>query len=263
MATLHVRNVPDPIYEALRERAASSGRSIGAEVVMLLESELGPAAIVHAHRLGGGHRRRQVSSPFDRFGPRAKQAVLDAHEAARSLQSAAVGTEHLLLGVLHDPPTLASAILEAAGVDRDAVLSRIQAAGGEIAAPPSEGLPFSADAKRALEFALRACINLRDLQIEPEHLLQGISQVGDSLGGRILYEAGQSPGKMLKDVVAGRSVDLGGPRFRDISDVFRVLELKGEASDWERELNAFASRGYTLVEIVDGRAIFAVSTPAG
>lgn len=38
MAILHVRNVPDELYERLRERAASQKRSLGAEVVLLLES---------------------------------------------------------------------------------------------------------------------------------------------------------------------------------------------------------------------------------
>jgi len=37
MATLHVRNVPEIVYETLRERARRNGRSINAETIAILE----------------------------------------------------------------------------------------------------------------------------------------------------------------------------------------------------------------------------------
>lgn len=40
MATLHVRNVPDEIYQRLREKAEASNRSLSAEVVVLLRGAL-------------------------------------------------------------------------------------------------------------------------------------------------------------------------------------------------------------------------------
>ena len=51
MATLYVRNMPDDLYALLRTRAHASGRSISAEVVMLLDQA------VHAERF----RRRQAA----------------------------------------------------------------------------------------------------------------------------------------------------------------------------------------------------------
>ena len=41
MATLYVREVPDELYTALRERAEEEGRSISAEAVSLLKRALG------------------------------------------------------------------------------------------------------------------------------------------------------------------------------------------------------------------------------
>lgn len=38
--TLHLRNVPSKVYEALRARAAGSGRSLNAEVVAILREEV-------------------------------------------------------------------------------------------------------------------------------------------------------------------------------------------------------------------------------
>jgi len=42
VATLHVRNIPDDLYERLRLRAAARHRSLSAEIIDLLESTLGP-----------------------------------------------------------------------------------------------------------------------------------------------------------------------------------------------------------------------------
>ena len=44
MATLYVENVPDELYEALRDRAGSNRRSISAETILLLERALPTAA---------------------------------------------------------------------------------------------------------------------------------------------------------------------------------------------------------------------------
>jgi plasmid stability protein len=42
MATLHVRNVPEDVYEALRARAEREGRSINAEAITILREALSP-----------------------------------------------------------------------------------------------------------------------------------------------------------------------------------------------------------------------------
>jgi len=64
MATLHVRNVPDALYERLRLRARTHGRSINSEAIALLgpplaerEGEPIPKAIRRAEVLRAGHRR--------------------------------------------------------------------------------------------------------------------------------------------------------------------------------------------------------------
>src|SRR5919108_3371875 len=102
MATLHVRNVPDDLYELLRERAAGNDRSIGAETCQLLYERLivgggrpRPFAIP-------GRRRRPAGppGPFTRFTTEARAAVVAAQAEARALGHDHVGTEHLLLGVL-------------------------------------------------------------------------------------------------------------------------------------------------------------------
>lgn len=209
MATLHVRNVPEELYELLRERAAANGRSIGAETCQLLYERLVAAAGRPRPFPLPGLRRRPVGrpGPFTRFTPEARQAIVVAQQEARALRHDHVGTDHLLLGVL-DPPS--------AGKLRAGMTPGDSDVEGQI--------PFTPDAKRALELALRSALAEGAPLIEPRHLLTAI-------------EGGDAP-----------------PPPPDPS--VRVVLLEGEADDWEQQLNEVAGLGYELVQIVDRRAIF-------
>jgi hypothetical protein len=225
MATLHVRNVPDDLYELLRERAAENDRSIGAETVQLLQEHL---MATHAAQTLRRLRRRPSSAPgpFTRFTPASRQAVVTAQEQARMLGHDHVGTEHLLLGVLLQAPGLADLSPEDV---------RAQLEPGE--AHPTGQIPFTPDAKKALEHALRAALTHGDAAIEPWHLIIGITST-DSRGCEILRSA---------------KIDLWPPAAPD--PAFRVVLLEGDAESWEKQLNDAAALGYDLVEIVDRRAI--------
>jgi Antitoxin FitA-like, ribbon-helix-helix/Clp amino terminal domain, pathogenicity island component len=210
MATLHVRNVPDELYELLRERAAANGRSIGAETCQLLYERLVAAAGRPRAIPLPGLRRRPVGrpGPFTRFTPEARQAIVLAQQEARALRHDHVGTDHLLLGVLDERSA------------RD-VRARMQPGDAEV-----EGqVPFSPEAKRVLELALRSALGEGAPLIAPRHLLAAIE---------------------------GR--DLPAPPEPD--PAVRVILLDGEPEDWERQLNDEIALGYELVQIVDRRAIF-------
>lgn len=159
MATLHVRNVPDELYELLRERAAANGRSIGAETCQLLFERLVAAAGRPRPFPQLSLRRRPVGrpGPFTRFTPEARRVVMAAQQEACTLRHDHVGTEHLLLGVL-DPPSAQELRERMTPGDADVK--------GQV--------PFTAEAKRALELALRAALAEGAPLIEPRHLLMGI-----------------------------------------------------------------------------------------
>ncbi len=234
MATLHVRNVPDELYELLRERAAGNDRSIGAETCQLLQQALALSfAAQPPRRLPFPSRRRPGIEPFARFTPEARGAVVVAQEEARALGHGHVGTEHLLLGVLAQD-------IEGVGLTVDGVRAQLEP-GDEH---PTGRLSFHAEAKRALELALRASVNQGDHAITPEHMLHGIAGT-ESRGAELLRSA-------TRDVnVPLQSKPLGFP-----DTTFLVVLLEGEAADWESQLNDAAALGYELVEIVDRRAIF-------
>jgi plasmid stability protein len=248
MATLHVRNVPDELYELLRERATTNGRSIGAEAVVLLQSELGTTIRPWRTMFS---RRRHAPTPFHRFTPRARSLVGEAKDEARDLGDSAIGTEHLLLVLLRSSEAIALFTAESAGLDYEQARAAVEGLPRERADVPLEGsLPFTPGAKKAMELALRYCIERGSGQIGPEELLLGIAREDEGFGARILVEAGLDVATLGRGLaVAPRAVPPAG---------FRVVELAGTADDWERQLNSLADQGYELVEIVAGRAIFRV-----
>jgi plasmid stability protein len=225
MATLHVRNVPDDLYELLRERAAENDRSIGAETVQLLQEHL--LATQTSRTLRRLRRRPGVQgSFFNRFTPAARAAVRAAQEEARSLGHDHIGTEHLLLGVLAETEGL---------IDLSHEDVRAQLEPGS--AQPTGVIPFTPTAKQALELALRAALTHGDPAIEPRHLLVGITST-------------QSRGCEL---LRGAKLDLLLTPAPE--PAFRVVPLEGDADAWETQLNDAAALGYELVEVVDRRAI--------
>lgn len=261
MATLHVRNVPDALYEALRENATVNGRSIGAELITVLERDLGASELDlgRARTIPYGRvPRRRGSSPFlSRFNARGRQAVVVAQEEAMSLEAAALAPEHLLLGLMREPETLASLILRGGGLSYEDVRATVEASAVPGGSPAGGGqMRFSPGAKKALELALRESINLRALEIGPEHLMLGVARAGEGVAAGILAARDLDVGTLRATL---RSIEfLPGSEPGATPDGFRVVELSGEASDWERKLNEHAGRGHELVEIVDRRAIFRV-----
>jgi hypothetical protein len=256
VATLHVRNVPDDLYEQLRERAAANGRSIGAEVVVVLERELGHVGSRPWRSMFS--RRRFAPTPFHRFTPQGRSVVAQAKDEAHELRDPAIGTEHLLLALLREHGTVASFVLDSSGLDYEQARSAVAEVQRERVDEPA-GMPFTPGAKKAMELALRYCIELRSSKIGPEHLLLGIAREEDGLGARILAGAGLD----VPTIRQGLAVltELQPYELGVESHGFRVVELTGEAADWEQQLNSLAGRGYELVEIVAGKAIFRVPVP--
>jgi plasmid stability protein len=153
MATLHVRNVPDDLYEALREAAEADGRSIGAQATVFLRGAL-------RHRDEG---RREVGrllaagpSFKGQFAARAKQIVLHAQGIAQRSGADEVTPAHVLLAMLDDPVLRVS--LERGGITDESVRAALPPPAKPRTSPP----PIGADARKMLERALLAALGLDD-----------------------------------------------------------------------------------------------------
>jgi ATP-dependent Clp protease ATP-binding subunit ClpC len=117
--------------------------------------------------------------------------VVQAQEEARTLDQNYIGSEHLLLGLTHENiGGLAAKTLESLGIGRDAVRQRVEEIIGRGSQAPSGHIPFTPEAKKALELSLREAVQLGHQYIGTEHLLLGLIREGDSVAGRVLAELG-------------------------------------------------------------------------
>jgi ATP-dependent Clp protease ATP-binding subunit ClpA/plasmid stability protein len=252
VATLHVRNVPDPLYEALRECADSAGRSIGAQAVEILMAALAP------HRMGRGVLRRRMPGRrlvrFERFTQKARAGVVFAQEEARGLAHNYVGTEHLLLGLLRVEDSVAARTLARLGVEEQAFRARVEELIGRGTETAGEQIPFTPRAKKIFELALREALALRHDFIGTEHLLLAIVKEGEGVAARVLREQ-QIEEPQVRSVVLNvlarepRAQFERAPAAETEEQAYLAVDLDGGAEQWTERLNGLADEGWELVSL--------------
>lgn len=127
---------------------------------------------------------------LSRFTPRARNSLATARSEARRMTNSQVGSEHLVLGLLAEKEGLAARAIAAQGVTAKQVRARIAAAGVPTAKSLPERIPFAPRAKKVLELAVREALRMEHNYIGTEHLLLGVLAADDSLGAKVLAEAG-------------------------------------------------------------------------
>src|ERR1035438_636575 len=132
---------------------------------------------------GSGHRRMRVRraarSMFERFTDRARRVVVLAQEEARMLNHNYIGTEHLLLGLIHEGEGVAAKVLESMGISLEAVRQQVEEIVGRGKDAPSGHIPFTPRAKKVLELSLREAQILGHNYIGTEHILLGLIREGE------------------------------------------------------------------------------------
>ena len=136
---------------------------------------------------------------FERFTDSARDAVVLAQDEARRLGRNAIGTEHLLLGVMRDEHSVAAQVLQSLGITVEVVREQV----ADIAGPAEDeitggGLPFTPRAKKALEVALRESLALGHHDIGPEHLLLGVARADGGVAKQILLGFGADFGTIRR-----------------------------------------------------------------
>jgi hypothetical protein len=124
---------------------------------------------------------------FERFTDRARRVVVLAQEEARTLNHDYIGTEHLLLGLIHEGQGVAAKALESLGISDEAVTQRTDEIVGRGTKPARSGhIPFTAGAKKSLELSLREALQLGHNYIGTEHILLGLIREGEGPGAQVL-----------------------------------------------------------------------------
>jgi ATP-dependent Clp protease ATP-binding subunit ClpC len=146
---------------------------------------------------------------FERFTERARQVVVLAQDEARALRHDYIGTEHLLLGLLREEDGLGARVLESLDITLEPTRDRVRSivGEGEPGEPLTGQIPFTPDAKKALELALREALSLGHNYIGTEHVLLGLVRAGDGVGFAILEEHGAGAEHIRDEILRL----LGGP----------------------------------------------------
>ena len=127
---------------------------------------------------------------FERFTDRARRVVVLAQEEARLLDHNYIGTEHILLGLLHEGTGVAARALEVCDVSLDETRTRVLEVIGTGQTAPSGHIPFTPRAKKVLELSLREALQLGHNYIGTEHILLGLVREGEGVAAQVLVSMG-------------------------------------------------------------------------
>jgi ATP-dependent Clp protease ATP-binding subunit ClpC len=138
---------------------------------------------------------------FERFTDRARRVVVLAQEEARMLNHNYIGTEHLLLGLIHEGEGVAAKALESLGVSLEAVRAQVEEIIGQGQQAPSGHIPFTPRAKKVLELSLRESRQLGHDYIGTEHILLGLLREGEGVAAQVLVRLGADLNRVRQQVI--------------------------------------------------------------
>jgi ATP-dependent Clp protease ATP-binding subunit ClpC len=180
---------------------------------------------------------------FERFTERARRVVVLAQEEARMLDHNYVGTEHILLGLLHEGEGVAARALESLGISLDAMRASVEDIIGRGQQVPSRHIPFTPRAKKVLELSLREALQFGHDYIGTEHILLGLIREGDGVAAYVLANAGVDLNRARQRVIGllygGQEEDVpspasAGPAAGDL--VSRLASVAARLEAIERRL---------------------------
>src|SRR5437899_206239 len=174
---------------------------------------------------------------FERFTDRARRVVVLAQEEARLLNHNYIGTEHILLGLIHEGEGVAAKALESLGISLEAVRNQVEEIIGQGGSSPSGHIPFTPRAKKVLELSLREALQLGHNYIGTEHILLGLIREGEGV-------AAQVPVKLGADL----SALVAGSRYRGdfeerLKKVLKEIRTRGDIILFIDELHTLVGAG--------------------
>jgi ATP-dependent Clp protease ATP-binding subunit ClpC len=138
---------------------------------------------------------------FERFTDRARRVVVLAQEEARMLNHNYIGTEHILLGLIHEGEGVAAKALDSLNINLDAVRQQVEEIIGQGQAAPTGHIPFTPRAKKVLELSLREALQLGHNYIGTEHILLGLIREGEGVAAQVLQKLGADLNRVRQTVI--------------------------------------------------------------
>jgi ATP-dependent Clp protease ATP-binding subunit ClpC len=153
---------------------------------------------------------------FERFTDRARRVVVLAQEEARMLNHNYIGTEHILLGLIHEGEGVAAKALESLNISLEAVRQQVEEIIGQGQAAPTGHIPFTPRAKKVLELSLREALQLGHNYIGTEHILLGLIREGEGVAAQVLQKLGADLNRVRQTVIQLLSGYTAGAEARKV-----------------------------------------------
>src|SRR5690242_13245092 len=155
---------------------------------------------------------------FERFTDRARRVVVLAQEEARMFNHNYIGTEHILLGLIHEGDGVAAKALKSLGISLESVRQHVEEVIGQGQQAPAGHIPFTPRAKKVLELASREAQQFGHNYVGTEHILLGLIREGEGVAAQVLVQLGADLNRVRDQVVellqpAGRGVASYGRRL--------------------------------------------------
>ena len=138
---------------------------------------------------------------FEKFTDKARRVVVLAQEEAKLLNHNYIGTEHILLGLIHEGEGVAAKALESLDISLDQVREQVQEMIGQGQQAPTGHIPFTPRAKKVLELSLREALQLGHSYIGTEHLLLGLIREGEGVAAQVLTKLGADTNRVRQQVI--------------------------------------------------------------
>ena len=138
---------------------------------------------------------------FERFTDRARRVVVLAQDEAKMLNHNYIGTEHILLGLIHEGEGVAAKALEQMGISLEAVRAQVEEVIGHGQTQPTGHIPFTPRAKKVLELSLREALQMNHSYIGTEHILLGLIREGEGVAADTLIKLGADLNRVRNTVL--------------------------------------------------------------
>ena len=197
---------------------------------------------------------------FERFTDRARRVVVLAQEEARMLNHNYIGTEHILLGLIHEGEGVAAKALESLGIALEGVRQQVEEIIGQGQQAPSGHIPFTPRAKKVLELSLREALQLGHNYIGTEHILLGLIREGEGVAAQVLVKLGADLNRVRQQVLqllsgyqGKETAESGSGRGEGTPSSSLVLDQFGRnltASAREGKLDPVIGRGKEIERVM-------------
>jgi hypothetical protein len=138
---------------------------------------------------------------FERFTDGARQVVVLAEEEARMLNHSYIGTEHILLGLIHEGEGAAARALDSVGISIEAVRQQAEEIVGRGQQAPSQHISLTRGAEKVLELSVRESLKLGHHYIGTEHILLGLIRDKEGLAAQMLVSLGADLNRVRRQVI--------------------------------------------------------------